>query len=363
MKNNYLYSVTDKALYDALNQYKITSNHIVDMFLKRGVIVSKQTNKKVLARNFCRYHHDYYDHQVIAEHLGIHPRKEKITSSFIESNSSKDDFWNAAEILKESIIADNDQCNVYIDSDKIIIDITYSSLHYDKSEFNQVVKKNANIEIVKSKDNSYIIRRPDNDQFDDYVSQIVEEIGKNGKIEKKEVSLFSVPDHNLRSKFFIDFVSILNDYKLRDVSDVFVFNPNSVDVDDINDFDNYDIPEIKRVSLKGKSVLDSQELKDLFDKGFYIWRIRWTVEERLADPDIFEFEAQFSDIVHCCGLSYISKGYWKYKGNGEYNKGKSQLDNNQNSKFITLFENAALDIMKAIHSEYKGVSQNEHSEE
>jgi len=364
MKNNYLYSVTDKALFDGLNQHKITTNHTVDMFLKRGVLVSKNTPKKNLAKSFCRYHHDYYDHQNIAEVLGMTPRKEKTTSSFIKTSSDSDDFWDAANELKTSIINNNDQCNIYMDSDDIIVDITYSSLHYEKSEFNQIVKKNAKIEIIKSED-SFIIRRPDNEQFEGYVDDIISSlVAPKSDTEKSDINLFSISDSKLRSKFFIQFVEGVQNYKLRNVSDVFVYNPDcQFSAEEIMNSDDDDVPEIRKVSLKGKSVLDSQELKSLFDRGFYIWKIRWSLEEDLADPDIFEFEAQFSDMINFTGFSYISKGYWKYKGNGEYNKNKSQLDQDKNSHFLTLFEKSALEIMKSIHTEYEGVVEDESCEE
>ncbi|MGE6314673.1 hypothetical protein ACQKC1_02645 [Shewanella baltica] len=363
MKSNYLYSVTDKALYDGLNQHKITSNHIVDMFLKRGVLVSKQTLKKSLAQSFCRYHHDYYDHQLIAEVLGMTPRKEKITSSFIKTECKADDFWSAAEDLKKKIINNNDQCNIYSESGSIIIDITYSSLHYEKSEFNQIVKKNAKIEIIK-KDDKYIIRRPDNEKMDDYVDDILNTLSETeNEVEKKDINLFSVTDPKLRSKFFNIFVEGIPKYKLKNVSDVFVFNPDcKYNSEDMASLEDGDLPEIKKVSLKGVSVLDSPELSDLFKRGFYIWKIRWAIEENLADPDIFEFEAQFNNMEDFTGFSYISKGYWKYKGNGEYNKNKSQLEPGQNSRFITLLEKCALETMELIQAEYQGVTIDEHTE-
>ena len=361
MKSNYLYSVTDKALYDALNQHKITSNQIVDMLLKRGVLISRTTPKEELAKFFCRYHHDYYDHQVIAEVLGMTPRKEKTTSSFIASNCDIDDFWTAAEDLQREILNNNDQCNIDIIDGNIIIDITYSSLFYDKSEFNQVVKKNARIEIIKEQ-GKYIIRRPDNDKFNDYVEDIIESVSTSEKdLIKKDINLFSVPDPKLRSKFFIDFVENIKNYKLRNVSDVYVFNPDcKYNSDDLINLEDDDIPEITKVSLKGVSVLDSPELFDLFKRGFYIWKIRWSIEEELKDPDIFEFEAQFSNMVDFTGFSYISKGYWKYKGNGDYNKTKSQLEPEKNSSFITLLETCALETMDSIQTDYKGVVADEY---
>ena len=77
MKN--IHSVTDKALYDALNQKQITLNEIQDLFLERGTIISKKTPRKDLARNYSRMTHDYYEHQKIATLLGGQSRTEKNT--------------------------------------------------------------------------------------------------------------------------------------------------------------------------------------------------------------------------------------------------------------------------------------------
>lgn len=52
MKN--IHSVTDKALYDALNQKQITLNEIQDLFLERGTIIcknSKRIGKKLFSND------------------------------------------------------------------------------------------------------------------------------------------------------------------------------------------------------------------------------------------------------------------------------------------------------------------------
>ncbi|WP_342754764.1 hypothetical protein AAGQ96_02670 [Pantoea sp. MBD-2R] len=47
-----LHSVTDKSLYDALCQPRVTNNELRELFLERGIIISKKTDKKDLAKNF-----------------------------------------------------------------------------------------------------------------------------------------------------------------------------------------------------------------------------------------------------------------------------------------------------------------------
>lgn len=45
MKMGHLYSVSDKALFDALNNSKLTNQEIIDIFFSRGILVSKETKR------------------------------------------------------------------------------------------------------------------------------------------------------------------------------------------------------------------------------------------------------------------------------------------------------------------------------
>ena len=75
-----LHSVTDKSLYDALSQPRVTNNELRELFLERGIIISKQTDKKDLAKNFSKLTHDYYVQKRISDIFGGFLRKEKKTS-------------------------------------------------------------------------------------------------------------------------------------------------------------------------------------------------------------------------------------------------------------------------------------------
>ncbi|HHS5823757.1 TPA: hypothetical protein ACTNTH_004574, partial [Salmonella enterica subsp. enterica serovar Enteritidis] len=56
-----LYSVNDKAMFDALNQTKVTHEDMKSLFFKRGIIISKDTKRKTLALDFSKNFHGYYD--------------------------------------------------------------------------------------------------------------------------------------------------------------------------------------------------------------------------------------------------------------------------------------------------------------
>jgi len=355
MARNYIYSATDKALFDALNQAKISNSELRELFISRGVLVSKQTERVDLAKNFSKYVHDYYDHQKIAAALGATPRKEKTTSKVISNTINKNVLLDAAEKLRDSVNNDNDLCHVVLKSDNVIcISITYETLDYSSSDFRQIVFKEAEIEI-ESTSNGIVVRGQDNEHVQEYMdtffSFVTELKDTEEELDIDEISLINIEEPSLRTEFFTHFISSLAGHIADDVTDVYVFKPkvNSETWSDTTEPFANDY-HITKISLKGQGVLVSDELDSMCSKGFYIWKIRWTLKETLPDSDIYEFEAQFSNPEDCTGFSYMPKGVIRYKGEGHFNKSKSQLTPNENDVYTKLLENAARASMAYIQA-------------
>lgn len=231
MKN--IHSVTDKALYDALNQKQITLNEIQDLFLERGTIISKKTPRKDLARNYSRMTHDYYEHQKIATLLGGQSRTEKNTCVRIESCVDKKDIIEAAEKLKNQITAQDDYCKIIVDGSRVLINIRYLSTNYGKSDFKQAINKEALIEIEPI-DNGYSIRRPDNENLQDYEELLLGHISSiqkdkvddsNLDLKLNEISLSHNNSADVRTLFFDKLIRTLDGYELEDVTDAYVYHP------------------------------------------------------------------------------------------------------------------------------------------
>lgn len=68
---------------------------------------------------------------------------------------------------------------------------------------------------------------------------------------------------------------------------------------------------------------------------------------------MYEFEAQFSDPLEFTGFSYISRGYRKFKGAGEYNKNPTQLTDKKEMFFKRLIESTARSLIDEINEEYE----------
>lgn len=353
MKN--IHSVTDKALYDALNQKQITLNEIQDLFLERWTIISKKTPRKELARNYSRMTHDYYEHQKIATLLGGQTRTEKITCVRIEAKIDRSNIIDAAEKLREEITSQDDFCKILIDGPRVLINIRYLSTNYGKSDFKQAINKEALIEI-EPVENGYSIRRPDNENLETYEELLLghisnalneEDDDSNLDIKINEITLSHNTSADVRTLFFDKLIRTLDGYELLDVTDAYVYHPTpeALEAEDGNLETGV---HVSRASLKGKGVLNSDELSDLYDRGFYIWKIKWKVKEKLVDPDIFELEAQFGDPLDCTNFSYLVKGVRKYKSNGQYFSKPQKLSGRDAERFNKLIENRAYSIIMEI---------------
>ena len=92
----------DRSVYNALNQNKITEKNIQKLFLKKGILCSKSTKRDVLSAYYSRLTHDFFDHKLIADSLGINPRREKITSTeIISKDKSNISYYDIKEKFKD----------------------------------------------------------------------------------------------------------------------------------------------------------------------------------------------------------------------------------------------------------------------
>lgn len=341
MKTGNLYSVSDKALFDALNNSKLTNQEIIDIFFSRGILISKETKRKELALYFSRLTHGYHDFELLSEILGTYSRKEKSTSCEIPNTVSKDQIEQAAHDLCEKInVEGNSADSNILPNGDIEIVIKYQKLNLDKSELRQTVKKEATLVIETSK-NGFTLRAPLNEDVNTWKIDLLNNIQDEteDRIEFSEISLAHITDHSLRSEFLTTLIKEIGSYKLLDVTDVYVYHPKegrpSVEELDIDIDEDTEIEEdeeeidlgvhISKASLKGEGVLQSEELHSLYAKGFYIWRIIWRCKEDVVGSDQVELEAQFSEPESCTKFSYIAKGFYKYKSLGAYSNSRSQL--------------------------------------
>ncbi|MBW3139622.1 hypothetical protein KUV56_08845 [Ferrimonas balearica] len=349
-----LYSAGDKAIFDALNQSKVTKDDIKELFLRRGVITSTETKRKDLAENFSKLMHGYDDYQLLADILGSISRREKSTVVNINSAIELDDIEAAAHRLHDSISSFDASSSVSKTTEGLEVLINYQTTNFNKSEFRQVVEKEAVIYIEES-DSGFSIRSPFNDAVEKFKGKLIDLIEEEVEEELlvEEISLAHIPSPKDRTNFFVRLIDSLPSFKKHDVTDVFVFHPKETVSEDEGDSEQGDQQgiHISKASLKGEGVLLSDELRSLSEKGFYIWKIIWQAKRNShVDSDIYEFEAQFSDPEEFCQFSYLVRGYYKYKGGGEFNKSRVQCSSHEEKALSKSIEKTAREIADSFDS-------------
>lgn len=350
-----LYSVNDKAMFDALNQTKVTHEDMKSLFFKRGIIISKETKRKALALDFSKNYHGYYDFEYLSEILGSVGRREKLSINIVNTTIKKDEMEASLKSICEDLQKEGDITNITFTEKGFEVSVKYVKLDYKMSEFRQSSSREAKIQIDINEAGEYITRFPQNTKARDFNDRLIEKIKENNKEDQatlEEISLETVKAPTERSNFFKELIVSMHNYRCIDVSDVYVTHPileakkhpkedNEADDDEDDDTVIDTGYHISKASLKGRGVLESPELKELLSKGFYITKIVWnSVIEGFKDSDKYEFEAQFVDTDNCKLFSYLVRGLYKYKKANEYTY-RQNVDKEKESVLLLSIENTA----------------------
>lgn len=348
MNSGNLYSINDKAIYDALHQSKLTKSDLKELFLARGIVISSEVSREDLARYFSRLLHDYYDYQALAKRLGSSSRRDKSTISYVDMGElTIDEVEDAAHELSDRIKEYDATAQVNRVGDKVEVVVNYRVTNFNKNEFSQVINREGVINL-EVEDGKLLIRSPLTDTVENVKEVLVESVAVNNDVELsiESINMKGISSAEKRTEFFERLVHQIDGLAHHDVTDVFIYNPKNKS-DDFEDSDG-DVEEvldlgvhITRASLKGEKVLFSEEIKGLYDKGFYIWKIVWQAVEDSFDSDIYEFEAQFKNAEDFTGFSYLARGYYKYKEGGEYNSSRTGFSSMMESKLGVKIEKAA----------------------
>lgn len=370
MKMGSLYYASDKAMFDALTQRKITIAHLREFFLSRGIVISPDTNRKFLARQFSALFHDFYDYQKLSSLMGSHSYRERATSIDLVVDVDREELLRAAEYTKEFLEGEGDVAEVTISGEGVVVRVKYQKTNYAQAEFRQVVEKEAVITLEKAKD-GWKVCGPMNEKFkqftDEFRSQVESLTGKN--VEPKAITLSGYPDPALRTNFFRRLIDSVQGFQVETVIDVSTFNPkksdeefdSSLDEDGslVDGFDEESaestpktskVVRITKAQLRGVGVLESDQLVRLEKEGFYIWKILWrAVDKNQIDSDIYVVEAQFGDQVNCADFSYILKGVMKYQSHGNYSA-RVRASIAEEERVKKLVEKAALKVVSELTS-------------
>lgn len=357
MRIGTLYSASDKSLFDALNQKKVTNNDLRQLFQSRGIFISKDTSRKDLASHFARLFHDYHDYQLLARLFGSANQRDKFTSLRIKTDATLETFQSGAFELKTELEQAGATVKVYTaQGNRLDIEVKYSKVQFNKSEFRQVSTRTARISIHKD-NGEFVVYSPHSDETYEWVNKIAKCVNENTEqpLVFDEIRLSPSLDAKKKTEFFTQLIRVLPGLQLKDVSDVYVTKPRQAQDDEDDDGDDGS-PEIRidKASLRGKGVLESDELKLLQSKGFYVSKIIWTCEQPHLVSDIYEFEAQFSSPDECTDFTYLPRGFYKRTVGGLHNQTRTAFSTEEEHKYGQLIEAAARSTLQKIMGQTHG---------
>lgn len=344
MRDGTIFSASDKSLNDALNQKTVTNSDLRELFLTRGVLISKESSRKSLALHFSRLTHDFVDYERLAKIFGSPVHREKMASTRITTDVPLSTFETSAHELKADLERDGAVVKIYATKgNRFDIEVKYQKLQFNKSEFRQVVNRVAMIS-VQREDGDLVINGPHNDDVREWIDTLTKTASeKSGeKLELIDIELPPGFSAKQKSEFFFTLIKSISGYQLHDVSDVYVSKPDPNGGDDEEDEEQVQSGiHISKASLRGQGVLHSSELKLLGKKGFYVSRIIWTVRSTSVDSDLYEFEAQFSSPDDCTNFTYLPRGFYRHLDGMDFSQNRTGFTSDEEYRLGRLIEAAA----------------------
>lgn len=359
-----LYYASDKNVFDALNQHKVDIPTIMELFLRRNIIVSKKTSREDLAKYFARQIHDFQDHKDIAARLGVAPRRERITSMDVNGEVAPEHLQVAVDQIKQELEKAGEVVQVSRDGDKLTVSVQYSTVDYKVSEFAQRQVRDGNIEFIKTNE-GYIVRNTQNEYVNDVRDMLIAKLEQASEtnLGKVTVSLFDVPSPRLRSKFFHELAFNLPGFQQSDVTAVYVFKAKPEVTgkdDDTEDADVDDVEtHVERVFMRGQGVTRSEILNELLDKDdYYITKIAWTARENAGAGHDYDIEATFADPRDCTGFSFILSGVYPFEDGKVATRRRPPLKH-EIDEISRVIETKARTLVMQIRKEYKQTAAGE----
>jgi hypothetical protein len=359
---------SDKNIYDALMQKKVSLSKLLDLLRDRGILVSEKIRREDVAIYISQTFIDYYMLQQISSFLEGGERKEKTTSTFVEAGIEKDELISACQSVKDLIHNNGDTCEISQQGNTTKVLITYEEVDLSKTELRQRTTKTCEIEINKTED-GISIRQPSNLKASSISAAIVESLSSTKSVElvPQIIDLQAFPEAEARSFFFERLIRSIDGYELEDVRAVSINHQrqdSAFDADfedeeseDMEDLDRDVTGYISKAVLAGTGVLQSSDFSQLHSKGFFISRIVWiAVDRHLTNDRRVELEAEFGNPVLCQDFKYVCKGFFERKEDESFNITRKPFNRQEDKEMMTLLEKASRVAFKEVLEKY-GESQ------
>lgn len=360
MINNTLqYCATDKEIHDALMsaKQKISEKVLLELAKDRGIFFSPKDTREDLISAISLLPHDYHDLNTLLEQREHQGRQEKLTSVTLPEALTVEEI---KEVLKEYTTEsppDEKVTHHAKSNDQVVATVKYSDIDYGKTRLIQRTPKEAGIEF-HIENNKTVIRMPANDRIKGVFGKLKDKLDAKRKTEiqaiRIEIGEFESPA--LRTEFFTTLISDLKGFSLKNVTSVKVERlkqePEEGELQLEDDQESEEAKQealalVKKVALKGETLLASEEYQSLAKKGFFITSIIWRSMLAKHPYPVIEFEAAFEEPMAGKGFKYFVRGAYNVVDK-QYTKTIRPVDTEDKEKYLSIIEDTAADTIKEL---------------
>ena len=360
MINNTLqYCATDKEIHDALMsaKQKISEKVLLELAKDRGIFFSPKDSREDLISAISLLPHDYHDLNTLLEQREHQGRQEKLTSVTLPEALTVEEI---KEVLKEYTAEsppDEKVTHHAKGNDQVVATVKYSDIDYGKTRLIQRTPKEAGIEF-HIENNKTVIRMPANDRIKGVFGKLKDKLDAKRKTEipaiRIEIGEFESPA--LRTEFFTILISDLKGFALKNVTSVKVERlkqePEEGELQLEDDQESEEAKQealalVKKVALKGETLLASEEYQSLAKKGFFITSIIWRSMLAKHPYPMIEFEAAFDEPMTGKEFKYFVRGAYNVVDK-QYTKTIRPVDTEDKEKYLSIIEDTAANTIKEL---------------
>lgn len=336
MAHDPIFSVSDSEVYDA---YMSAPSHfnltrLLDEARRRSIFYSRREEAAAIARKLSRQIYGYKELQSIQEYFSLIGRADKTASVQFEAVLDQKELKEVIDEIAESP-NQTDKVTSYLDGEELVVDTIYTEVDFSRNRLRQRVQKEAKVRFEIGQ-TSTTVTMPATQKGKEMLTAIRNRLEEKRKkpIETQEIELLSVPEPEMRTKFYTSLASDFPDSILHDVLRLKMQSsapaPTEVDPDaedeeelemdsGISSSEEYVAGVLRGVTLAGQELFNTSVFQQLRQRGFYITGMTWRV--RLQEPGnpIIEYIADFENPESCTSFKY-SANSWRTRGStGEYN--------------------------------------------
>lgn len=364
IKNSLQYCATDKEIFDALMsaKQKISEKVLLELAKDRGIFYSAKDDRDDLISAVSLLPHDFHDLNTLLEQREHSGRQEKLTSVILPAELTIEDI---KDVLKEYTAEspDDERVTHYSKSgSQVVANIKYSDIDYGKTRLVQRTPKEAGIEFHVEAGKT-TVRMPANDRVKGIFGKIKNKLDSRNKAEIPAIciEIGEFQSSALRTEFFTSLVSNLAGFLLKNVTSVKVERlkrepqEGELDLDDDQDTEEARqeaLALVKKVALKGETLLASEEYQSLARKGFFITSIIWRSMLKAPLYPLVEFEAAFEQPEIGRGFKYFVRGAYNMV-DGQYTKTIRPVDPEDKEKYLTTIEETATRTIQELRAKVK----------